>query len=594
MYEDVTISEGVGHNSPLAERGALDDSFRSGRREGGGDYLQWRPLLSTNDDDLYDDIIIAEMQKSAELSSTEGSDRDVPQGHIDFEPQDIPDRLLLPTSSCTESDDDDLYDDIIVKKPPEDIYESDVSKLPEITELRNADDDLYDDIIITGMQNQRSVLSDAVAISVVGASQTNPADGGGAVATLGHVDSARATDTSNNDDVSDTEQKLAELNLSDGITCSDRDSPQPQIQTGASVKPKVPEKPSDIHLHPKVVEMLFLKKQKQLQKITEIYDMSPTDDNTDSEVEEIYLSSVDMEDSEDGEDKGRSKRRSGPAGESESSSQRNNGVNSKHVPGAAGVDESDEEEAYEELIIYEELEEKDSGYQDIEQAIIEALGLPQTIRHRSVRLVKGKERKRLRKSIKHRSLHLSKGSAEKAAFDPPTAQEVTASAGSVQGAIPEPKVAAISPESSSDEDDTHDGYMSHDKARQVLDMLLEANNVVRLARREKLLTVQKEQKEPPAPEADSHDITTDNSMMLPDPILPAGTEEYQKAGILQSKSFQEVAAEIKFLTDSAPKEPPPLPGVQRPRAKMVSRSDDQIRTRKVLMKTNTFPTYEYS
>ena len=590
LYEDTPSSERVEQKFPLSERGVGSTV----RGEVGGDFLQSRPLILTcdDDDDLYDDIIIAEMQKSA--TENQGSIEALSDGAMAISVIDASHsnpaagageafghmeavlvtgvndakntEILVLEQKLTELNlpDSNTAADCDSSQSQLPIGASVRPKVPE----KPSDIHLHPKVVEMSRLKKQKQLQEIVEIYDFGPAEDS---------TASEVEEIYLSSV----DIYDSEDG----DLPDSNTAADSDSPQSQLPIGASVRPKVPEKPSNIHLHPKVVEMNRLKKQKQLQEITEIYDISPAEDSTGSEMEEIYLSSVDIEDCEDGEDDG-NKRRLGPAGGSagKSSNRQKNGVK---------LPVSSDEEAYEELVIYEELEERDYGYQDLEQARIEALGLPQTIRHRSVRLVKGRTRKKLKKSLRRkssqRSIHM-----EKATSDPPSAPEVTTPTptGNVQDAILEPKVAAVSPEISSDEDDAHDGYMSHDKARQVLDMLLEANNVIKLAHEEKLPTVQDERKEPL--EMESYDIITDNSIILPEPILPAGIQKYQKDGILQSKSPQEIAAEIKFLTDTAPKEPPPLPGMQRPRAKMVSRSDDQIRTRKKLIKSNTCPAFEYS
>ena len=70
-------------------------------------------------------------------------------------------------------------------------------------------------------------------------------------------------------------------------------------------KPEVPRKPTSVLSHPKVVEMLRLKKWQQLQEIEEIYDLDPPEqpnniESTDDEyAEEIYVDSTITEEHDD-------------------------------------------------------------------------------------------------------------------------------------------------------------------------------------------------------------------------------------------------------------------------------------------------------
>lgn len=332
-----------------------------------------------------------------------------------------------------------------------------------------------------------------------------------------------------------------------------------------SSKPSIPMKPPNINTHPKVVKMRYLKRQKQLQEIEEIYDF---DELSDSEVEEIYTDSADIKDHDS--------HMPGVAGNQLSVQE------TVHPEGIEGLTEKksfdrpiasdDDSTDYEDLVIYEELaSDKDAGYQDIEKARAEALGLPKNIRRRVMRIVKGPQRRRLRRSIKSKSFH-DFGS-------PKLIDESDDTTPSNSENSLDPKTAAhiCRSGSSSSEDETRDGYMSHDKARQVLDMLLEANNVTKFADRGRSQSVQERET---AREFETSSL---------DFALPPEVAEYQKDGILQTKSLAEIAAEIQFLTNSAPKEPPPLPGLLRSRAQLVTRADDVIRKRKVLTKTNTFP-----
>ena len=235
------------------------------------------------------------------------------------------------------------------------------------------------------------------------------------------------------------------------------------------------------------------------------------------------------------------------------------------------ANDSDSSTDYEELVIYEELaDNKDSGYEDINQARIEALGLPKTIRHRAGRIVKGPEGT-------PRSVTVGSKMDEPSG----TLQAGTLQAGTLKADLPTEPKTATRPQNRMYQ--MHDKYMSHDEARQVLDMLLEADNVQRLPDRDK----------PELAKATAGKATVAAETSTPDAVaLSPEVAEYQKLRLLLSKSPSEVAEEIRFLTDSAPKETPQLPGIQRSRAKVVAQSDDVVRKRKMLQKTKTFPAYE--
>ena len=238
------------------------------------------------------------------------------------------------------------------------------------------------------------------------------------------------------------------------------------------------------------------------------------------------------------------------------------GLNSSMDPTShktAGAGKAEDLETYDELVIYEELgSTSDDGYQDIEQARIEALGLPKNIRTRASRIVKGRERKKLRRSLQIKSRNFSEGSIDHPTlnFADVAKRRTTENGPSLKetketgkdSPVPEEKFATPSHDDSSSEDDTNDGYMSHKKALQVLDMLLEANNVKKVAHRKK--TIQRSQ----SVHCDPTTTTTDDDAAQV--ILPPEVEEYQKAGLLQTKSTSEIAAEIKFLTESAPQRAP--------------------------------------
>lgn len=367
-----------------------------------------------------------------------------------------------------------------------------------------------------------------------------------------------------------------------------------RLRNDTPSKPKVPNKPRNIHSHPRVLKMQHLKKLKQLQAIEEIYDLPSTTDFSDlAEVDDIYIDPTTIYDSEDsdienhhkvkdvatgsvtgGETIGSPNLTEGKNGLDHSQNKTNCSSESAKIPSG---DKGSEDETYEELVIYEELSlNRDAGYQNIEEATAEALGLPKDIRKRTVRISKGPQRRKFRDSMKRRSLSL----AEK--DDSCTFEDLVSSKSNnslVENDALDKKPDTTAP-NSSEADENYDGYMSHTKGRQVLDMLLEVNNVKMAAHRDGTRALSHSQ---------SVQSTNEESDVDFDITLPPEIEEYQKVGIIPKRTQSEIASEIRQLTDSAPKEPPPLPGIQRARVRAVTRSDNLIHKRKQLVKTNTFP-----
>lgn len=367
-----------------------------------------------------------------------------------------------------------------------------------------------------------------------------------------------------------------------------------RLRNDTPSKPKVPNKPHNIHSHPRVLKMQRLKKLKQLQAIEEIYDLPSTTDFSDlAEVDDIYIDPTTIYDSEDsdienhhevqdvatgsvtgGETIDSPNLTKGKNGFDHSQNKTNCSSESAKIPSG---DKGSEDETYEELVIYEELSlNRDAGYQNIEEATAEALGLPKDIRKRTVRISKGPQRRKFRDSMKRRSLSL----AEK--DDSCTFEDLVSSKSNnslVENDALDKKPDTTAP-NSSEADENYDGYMSHTKGRQVLDMLLEVNNVKMAAHRDRTRALSHSQ---------SVQSTNKESDVDFDITLPPEIEEYQKVGIIPKRTQSEIASEIRQLTDSAPKEPPPLPGIQRARVRAVTRSDNLIHKRKQLVKTNTFP-----
>lgn len=352
-------------------------------------------------------------------------------------------------------------------------------------------------------------------------------------------------------------------------------------------KPNVPQRPVSVNLHPKVVEIRRLRKQKQLEAIEEIYDLDPVQS---PELDEVYVDTAFMDSDDSGELPDIEDALANGPSERDAAAPVAKELELNSTP-TADQESEKESETYQELVIYEELREnQDDAYQDIEKARIEALGLPDNIRNRACRIVKGPERKKLKKRIKSfRSLDRGNPdtSAEPAANNdgsPPTNESNTPGPERKL----ESKVEKVHPgdnleEEEEEEEESHDGYMSHGKARQVLDMLLEANNVKKIphmARSQSVCASSDVQLIPPDEDSDIEEST--------EVILPPEVKAYQEAGILCAKTKSDIAAEIKSLTDSAPTQPPPLPGVQRERSRAMNRDSLTLR-QNVLKRTNTLP-----
>ena len=341
-------------------------------------------------------------------------------------------------------------------------------------------------------------------------------------------------------------------------------------------KPNLPHKPLSIQSHPKVEKIRQLKKLKRLEEIEEIYDLEPLETD-DVEFEEVYIDSSQIIESDDSDE---ATKLQGETSEVKAMStlahKAGHGQDTTSTQDLWERVGGEEGEAYQELVIYEQLRtDEENGYQDIEKARIEALGLPEQIRHRSARITKGPERRKLRKSIKNRS-----GDHRSPTGDKARSNTLPPDIGCVNPAPTLGLQGLSDQEKDEEEEKSHDGYMSHEKARQVLDMLLEANNVRKISHLTRSQSVMVE----PIPVTVDSDIDEEQALELPPEM-----REYQQAGVLKVKSPAEIAAEVKLLVESAPAQAPPLPGIQRARTGRVTMSDSLIRRRQMMKKANTMP-----
>lgn len=381
-----------------------------------------------------------------------------------------------------------------------------------------------------------------------------------------------------------------------------------------------PIKQDKMHYHPEAIKMHILRKKKEIE---EIYDLElkeschASSQSRSNKMEQIYIDAAAIDDSDSPEEQATSEESKGHEMNSLSDSMiesdywdsilvhsTTQDVNSSILPKArykfdplpelASLHLSDKQQEssgseYEELVIYEEIgtNDKDGEYQDMDQARVEALGLSENIRQRGVGIVKGPQRKILKNSIKKRRIRHQAAKMEQNLnshlhISNSTQKDLTSCETSIMGEndslILEPELSVTTAESnisagesvniSEDEEDLT-STIPREKIFQALDKLLEADNVKLVANARTQDQVEKKSAE--------------------NIVLPPEIKEYQKAGILPVGAQELVTAEIKALVESAPEIPPPLPGVQRARAGVLTQSDVVIKKRNQLRKMNTFP-----
>jgi len=249
-----------------------------------------------------------------------------------------------------------------------------------------------------------------------------------------------------------------------------------------------------------------------------------------------------------------------------------------------GLDQYEQLPLYEDVDVYQKKKSEDDSYQDAVSVVIKALDLPDRIRQRSIRVTRG-ERKQLRKSIKKTMRKLKRTqriSGDSVVATPPVAGNET-SPSHIPGA-------QDNCSSSSSEDE--EGPIPFGKSRDVFDLLLQASGIERVPDRV-LLPPQTREEEESNPhettieekhsETNSHFDASQYSRWQDDPEIKL----YQEAGIIPCRTQPEIAAEIEQLTTSAPSEPPPLPGIQRPRARVVTRTDRLVHKRFLMKRSQT-------
>ena len=238
---------------------------------------------------------------------------------------------------------------------------------------------------------------------------------------------------------------------------------------------------------------------------------------------------------------------------------------------------------YEDVDIYQNSNIKNDTYQDPVDVVIKALDLPDTIRERSTRMTRGK-RTRLRKRIK-KNLRRTQNVNSSEVIAPLLAGN-------------DPPLSHTSDHISSGDEGDEEGPIPFGKSRVVFDMLLDASGIERSPDKPTFVSQTDESKEDGPQENplnedqnDTHKYqdyfdTTQLLRLHDDPEI----KRHQEAGILQLRTHQEIAEDIEQLVASAPPEPPPLPGIQRPRARALTRTDKIVHKRYIMKKSQTLCT----
>lgn len=237
---------------------------------------------------------------------------------------------------------------------------------------------------------------------------------------------------------------------------------------------------------------------------------------------------------------------------------------------------------YEDVDIYQNSDVKNDMYQDPVDVVIKALDLPDTIRERSTRITRGK-RTRLRKRMK-KNLRITRNVNSSEVTTPLLAGN-------------DLPLSHTSDCDSSDDEGDEEGPIPFGKSRVVFDMLLDASGIERSPNKPTYVPQTDETKDGPQknpPNEDQNDThkyqnyfdTTQLLRLHDDPEI----KRHQEAGILQLRTHQEIAEDIEQLVASAPPEPPPLPGIQRPRARALTRTDKIVHKRYIMKKSQTLCT----
>ena len=274
-------------------------------------------------------------------------------------------------------------------------------------------------------------------------------------------------------------------------------------------------------------------------------------------------------------------------------------------------------ETYEDLPLYEDLwgyqpDQRDDAYQDVASVVAKALDLPE-MRKRATRITIGhrKQLKQLAKmSVKKRQrtqslptrerpANLKKGTVNSATNtgDNESSNVATTCCANDDDIIPEEGKAS---ESGEDEPEP----IPFGKSREVFEMLLDASGIERIA--EGTTPDEKEEKGngellklhpgeiEPCLDSDGEEVEKKENPfkeLLPDESELKCYKELE-AGVIYVRSRSEIEAEIRQLTENAAPEPPPLPGLQRQRTKIVTRAEEvrhKVRHKQFLIRRTDSP-----
>ena len=301
-----------------------------------------------------------------------------------------------------------------------------------------------------------------------------------------------------------------------------------------------------------------------------------------------------------------------------------------------------DEEGYEDLALYEDVEQyqdkQQEDYEDLDLTVASALGLPEKIRGRSTRIVKGRMSRKLRKSVNRRIMqrnapNSSVSNSSSAACSPGVTRKESEQTNLASKSMPEltpsnssepnvcfcveqiavddntenedsqlgleekQTITESKTESSDDNDGEDEVSIPFGKSREVFELLLDASNIVRVTEssatpgttqtKDSKLDFNAE-KESSSKQLDSNVTKRDQSYLDSvefqrlSEVARRDLKPYQEAGVIYVRPKSEIEADIEEIVKNAPLVPPPLPGIQRPRARVITRSDRVLRKRVIL------------
>ena len=251
-------------------------------------------------------------------------------------------------------------------------------------------------------------------------------------------------------------------------------------------------------------------------------------------------------------------------------------------------------ETYEDLPLYEDLwgyqpDQRDDPYQDVASVVAKALDLPE-MRQRATRITIG-HRKQLKRFAKTGLKKLQRTQSLPNHERPPnlkkrsqgTNSDVNTSDRESSDATATRIHQKIIPEEgkASESDEEEPEAIPFGKSREVFEMLLDASGIERIAENTTLDGKEKEESKPGEIEqcVDSEEEGEEErkkekpfDVQLLDESKLRQYKELE-AGVIYVRSRSEIEAEIRQLTESAAPEPPPLPGLQRKRTKIITRAE---------------------